>query len=76
MRTEAILRILLVTLAILPVAILRIALALPPGQIGQSAEHHRIKRFFKAPMPWEAEYFDPTYHVWPKGKSSKDDKKA
>lgn len=33
----------------------------------------RPVRMLRDPMPWEGEYFDPTYHKWPK---TDDDKKA
>lgn len=39
----------------------------------------RPVRMLRDPMPWEGEYFDPSYHRWPKSSDVKingEDKKA
>lgn len=30
----------------------------------------RPVRMLRDPMPWEGEYFDPSYHKWPKSSGS------
>lgn len=41
-----------------------LASLLAPKQVSLG---HPVK-LLRDPMPWEDEYFDPAYHVWPKGK--------
>lgn len=34
------------------------------------------RSFLRDPMPWEDGYFDPAYHVWPKGRQHLGDKQS
>lgn len=47
-----------------------VSYALPFG-----IQKHSGINMFRAPMPWEDGYFDPSYHAWSKGKEQQSDSK-